>query len=117
MRSRSRRSKIVSTEQGLAATKSISSRRPIGGEMFFLTAPFRERLATTHCYPRKSSLGGACCRCVTCNWCSIVDGYQTGDVCVAVHEKTEIRDHHFFPALESLINPAKIGRASCRERV
>jgi hypothetical protein len=38
---------IVSTEQGLAATKSISSRRPVGGEMFFLTAPFRERWATT----------------------------------------------------------------------
>src|SRR5262245_65864349 len=36
---------IVSTEQGLAATRSISSRRPVGGEMFFLTAPFRERWA------------------------------------------------------------------------
>src|SRR5262249_14245632 len=37
---------IVSTEHGLAATKSISSRRPVGGEMFFLTAPFREHWAT-----------------------------------------------------------------------
>jgi hypothetical protein len=34
---------VVSTEQGLAATRSISSPRPVGGEMFFLTAPFRER--------------------------------------------------------------------------
>src|SRR5262245_12389992 len=33
---------IVSTEQGLAATRSISSPRPVGGEMFFLTDPFRE---------------------------------------------------------------------------
>src|SRR5215475_2206240 len=39
---------IVSTEHGLAATKSISSRRPVGGEMFFLTAPFRERWVNNH---------------------------------------------------------------------
>src|SRR5262245_45317305 len=37
---------IVLTEQGLAAMKSISSRRPVGGEMFFLTAPFREHWVT-----------------------------------------------------------------------
>jgi len=38
---------IVSTEQGLAATKTTSSRWPVGGEMFFLTAPFRERWTTS----------------------------------------------------------------------
>jgi hypothetical protein len=37
---------IVSTEQGLAAMRSISSGWPVGVEMFFLTAPFRERWAT-----------------------------------------------------------------------
>jgi len=37
---------IVSTEQRLAAMSSISSRWPVGGEMFFLTAPFREHWAT-----------------------------------------------------------------------
>jgi hypothetical protein len=41
---------FVSTEQGLATTRSISSPRPVGGEMFFLTAPFRERWATTSVY-------------------------------------------------------------------
>src|SRR6267378_3337705 len=34
---------LVSTEQGLAATRSLSSGWPVGGEMFFLTAPFIER--------------------------------------------------------------------------
>src|SRR5215831_5779354 len=34
---------IVSTEVGLAATIGCASRQPIGGEMFFLTAPFIER--------------------------------------------------------------------------
>jgi len=37
---------IVSTEQGLAATKTTSSRWPVGGEMFFLTASFRGRWMT-----------------------------------------------------------------------
>jgi hypothetical protein len=33
---------IVSTEAGLAATIGFASRGPVGGEMFFLTAPFIE---------------------------------------------------------------------------
>ena len=33
-------------KQELAATRSISSSRPVGGEMFFLTAPFRGHWAT-----------------------------------------------------------------------
>src|SRR2546426_262780 len=34
---------IVSTETGLAATIGFASRRPAGGEVFLLTAPFIER--------------------------------------------------------------------------
>jgi hypothetical protein len=34
---------IVSTETGLAATIGFPSARPVGGEMFLLTAPFMER--------------------------------------------------------------------------
>jgi hypothetical protein len=33
---------IVSTEAGLAVTIGCASRRPVGGEVFFLTAPFIE---------------------------------------------------------------------------
>jgi hypothetical protein len=33
---------IVSTEAGLAATIGFAFWRPVGGEMFFLTAPFIE---------------------------------------------------------------------------
>ncbi len=33
----------VSTAQGLAATRTISAWWPVGREVFFLTAPFRER--------------------------------------------------------------------------
>ena len=32
---------------GLAATRSLSSGRPVGGEMFFLTAPFIEHYGVT----------------------------------------------------------------------
>ena len=35
--------RIVSTEAGLAATIAFLSLRPVGGEMFLLTAPFIER--------------------------------------------------------------------------
>jgi hypothetical protein len=33
---------IVSTEAGLAATIGFASQRPVGGEMFFLTAPLQK---------------------------------------------------------------------------
>jgi hypothetical protein len=35
--------KLVSTEMGLAATISLLSGRPVGGEVFLLTSPFIER--------------------------------------------------------------------------
>jgi hypothetical protein len=35
---------IVSTEAGLAATIGFASQRPVGGEMFFLTAPLQKPL-------------------------------------------------------------------------